>query len=120
MNANTSHILKRTMLSLVFGICLTSVTAGDALAHDLGYRRGFITVHYAYGDTVPFPGWLRRDRDFQHWYWHSRYRYTRHLNWHGLYHLYLMDRRHRWHGRSRHDHHHDYRGYERKATRRGH
>lgn len=123
MNANTSHIMKRTNYALVFGVCVMLITQPDARAHTVDIRPGFVEVHYGYAMTRHFPGWLRRDRDFQHWYWHSRYRIKRHLNWHSLYHIYVNDRRQRWHARRLHRHHYldyGYRAYSKKHRKHKH
>ncbi len=123
MNAVTSHFMKRTIVALAFGACVMFIAAPDARAHAIDFRPAFVEVHYGYARARQFPGWLRRDRDFQHWYWHSRYRFKRYLNWHRLYHIYLDDRRHRWHARTLRDHHyheHGYRAYKKKHRRRNH
>jgi hypothetical protein len=121
MNANTSHVIKRTIYLVAFGICLTLVAETDASAHTVDFRPGFAEVRYVHSRARSFPGWLRRNRDFQHWYWHSRYRFKRHLNWHRLYHIYLLDRRHRRPARVVYDDHyydHGYRSYYKKRYKR--
>lgn len=123
MNTNMSHVMKRTIYLLAFGICLTIVGAADASAHTVDFRPGFMEVHYVHGRARPFPGWLRRNRDFQHWYWHSHYQFKRHLNWHRLYRIYLIDQRHRRHSRIVYDDHYydrGHRSYYRKRNKRRH
>ena len=123
MNEKMSHNMKRGFYALAFAVCLTFIALPDARAHTIDIRPGFVEVHYGYARVRHVPGWLRRDRDFQHWYSHSRYRFKRHLNWHRLYHIYLNDRRHRWHARRLHDHHfhdHDYRVRNKKNWKRHH
>lgn len=111
MNAETSHFIKRTLCALAFGVCLMFIDLPDAKAHGIEFRPGFVEVHYGYARARHFPRWLRRNREFQHWYWHSHYRFSRHMNWHRLYHIYLNDRHHRWHSRRLNDHYYGDRGY---------
>ncbi len=111
MNANKDHFLKRASYLLAFSICLTFVAAADAAAHTVDFRPGFVEVHHLSGRARPLPGWLRRNREFAHWYWHSRHRFQRHVSWHTLYHLYLRELRHRRHARLVYDDHHYARGY---------
>lgn len=123
MNAVTSHIMQRTIYTLACAVSLTFIPQADTAAHTVDYRPGFVEVHYGYARARQFPGWLRRDREFQHWYWHSRYRFKRHLNWHRLYHMYLNDRRQHWHARRLLRHHHvdhGYRAYNKKHRKRDH
>ncbi len=73
MNANMGHIMKRTICSLSLGIGLFLVSAADALAYEIQYRPHIVHDHYEYGRTRFLPRWLKRNREFQHWYQHSRY-----------------------------------------------
>ena len=123
MNAKASHIMKRTIYALAFGVCVVFITVPDASAHGIEFRPGFVEVHYPYATARHFPRWLRRNRGFQHWYWHSRYRFKRHMNWHRLYHAYLNDRHYRRYARRLHDHyydHHGYRAYKKKRRKHNH
>ena len=99
MNANTSHIMKRTICSLVFGVCLVMLSAADASAHGIEYRPYFVQDYYVHKGARSFPSWLRRNREFQHWYWHSHYRLKRHMSWRRLYDIHRHERRHRLHSR---------------------
>ncbi len=102
MNANMSQIMKRTFCSLSFGICLFLLSAADASAHEVEYRPHIAYDHYVYGRTRSFPRWLRRNREFQHWYMHSRYRYMRRMTWHRIYDRYRFEQRYRWNNRKFH------------------
>jgi hypothetical protein len=98
MNANKCHIMKRTILSLLFGAGLVLLVAADASAHEVEYRPYYVANHYVYARTRYFPDWLQRNREFQRWYMHSHYRFERHVSWPRLYDVYRFERRHRWHG----------------------
>lgn len=104
MNAHKSHIVNRTIRVLALGFCLAFVAVPESEAHTIGIRPGFVEVDFGYAGTRYLPGWLYRDRDFRHWYWHRRYHFRRHHDWRRLYHLYLTDRRHHRHGWYYHDH----------------
>lgn len=95
MNATMSHIMKRTICSLIFGAGLFLLSAADASAHEVEYRPHIAYDHYVYSRTRSFPRWLRRNREFQHWYMHSRYRYVRRMTWHGVYDRYRIEQRYR-------------------------
>jgi hypothetical protein len=99
MNANLSHIMKRTIFSLVFGAGLVLLSAVDASAHEVEYRPYYVQHHHAYARTRIFPAWLKRNREFQRWYMHNHYRFKRHISWPRLYDMYRFERRHRRHGR---------------------
>lgn len=99
MNANTSRIMKRTICSLVSCVCLVLLSATDASAHGIEYRPYFVQDYYVHKGTRSFPRWLRRHREFQHWYRHSHYRVTRRMSWRRLYDIYRYERRHRLHSR---------------------
>jgi hypothetical protein len=121
MKTNTSLIKKRTICSLIFGVCLFLAGVPDASAHDSGYRPYVAHDDYVYGRTRSFPAWLKRNREFRHWYLHSRYRFTRHMVWHRIYDLYLFERRyHRNHRRYYSDVYrdHDYRRHQKKWKKR--
>ncbi len=123
MNAQTSHILNRTISSLVIGTCLFLVSAADASAHKIEYRPYVVHRQYVYGQTRIFPGWLRKNREFQRWYLHSRYRLMRHMTWHRLYDIYHFEKRYRlqsrrFHGKVYRDH--GYRTYYRKPKKHRH
>ncbi len=108
MNSHSSRLVKRMMRVLAFGFCLAFVAVAESGAHPIGVRPGLVAVHPGYAGTRYFPGWLRRNRDFQHWYRHSRYRLRQHHDWHRLYHLYLIDRHHYRRGRYYHRRHDDH------------
>lgn len=114
MQTRIGLLVKRTVLVAVSAAGLAVVPAPEAQAHGIVYRPGYVELHYAY--AVSYPGWLRRDRAFQRWYWHSPYRLKRHLGWQRLYHLYLDDWRYHRHMRRSHVHRHDhaYRGDKKK------
>ena len=123
MNANISHIMKRTIFSLVFGAGLVLLSTADAAAHDVEYRPYHVQHHYAYARERFYPGWLRRNREFQRWYVHNQYRFKRHASWHRRYDIYRFERRHRGHGRRVYDRiyrDHDYRPYYPKPKKHSH
>lgn len=99
MNANMSHIAQRTILSLMFGAGLLVLGAVNASAHEIEHRPDYVQHHYAYARSRFYPGWLKRNRQFQRWYFHNQYRFKRHISWNRLYDIYRLERRHRWHGR---------------------
>ena len=120
MSANIGHIMKRTICSLSLGIGLFLVSAADASAHEIQYRPYIAYDHHEYGRTRLLPRWLKRNREFQHWYRHSHYRLTRHMSWHTLYDVYRFERRHRLRSRTFYGkvyHHNGYRSYQRKPKR---
>ena len=92
MSANMSHFMTRMICSLIFGAGLFILSAADASAHRIGYRPYYVHDHYVHARTMSFPGWLRRNREFQHWYRHCHYRLTRHMSWHRLYDVYRFER----------------------------
>ena len=102
MNSKFSDIMKRATGSLCVGICLFLVSAVDASAHEIEYRPPIVHDHYGYARTMSFPGWLRRNRDFQHWYMRSRYRFMRRMTWNDVYERYRFEQRYRWNNRRYH------------------
>lgn len=120
MNANMSHFMTRMICSLIFGGGLFMLSAADASAHRIEYRPYIAHDYHVYSRTRSFPGWLRRNREFQHWYRHSHYRLTRHMSWHRLYDVYRFERRQRLRSRTFYGkvyHHNGYRTYQRKPKR---
>ena len=114
MNVTMSNITKRTILALVFGAGLVLFSAADAMAHEVQYRPYYVQHQYAYASSRFYPGWLKRNRDFQRWYSHNQYRFKRHMSWHRLYDVYRFEKRHRWRGRKTYGksyRHYDYRPY---------
>ncbi len=111
MNATMSPFMQRTIFSLVFGICLVMLGAADASAHQVEYRPFVVHDSYVHSRIPSLPRWLRRDREFRRWYWHSHYRFRRHLSWHRLYDIYRFESRHRWHGRRIYDKVYRYHGH---------
>ena len=95
MNANTSSVMNRTILSLVFGLCLFLTGAPEASAHKVDFRPYYVYDNYAYHGSRAYPGWLRRNREFQRWYTYNHYRFRRHMSWHRLYDIYRAERRFR-------------------------
>ena len=120
MNANMSHFMTRMTCSLIFGAGLFLLSAADASAHRMEYRRYIAHDHYVHGRTRSFPRWLRRNRDFRHWYLHSRYRFADRTTWHRIYDLYRLERRYHRHNRKFYGkvyHHNGYRTYHRRPKR---
>ena len=99
MNANTSHIMKHTIASLVCGVCLILLGASETSAHGIEYRPYFVHDYYVTKGTKSFPHWLQRNREFQYLYWHNQYRLQRRLSWRRLYDIYRHEKRHRLHSR---------------------
>ena len=99
MNANMSLVMKRTIYSLLVGSCFILLSAADASAHGVEYRPHIAHGSYVHGRTRFFPAWLKRNREFQRWYWHSHYRLERRVSWRRLYDIYRFERRHRWNSR---------------------
>ena len=95
-----------------FGLALLATP--EAQAHTIEYRPGYAYAYYGAAGTRYFPRWLRKDRGFQHWYWHSRYRFKRHLSWNRLYRMYRYERRF---ARIHYDYHYDDRGYYKRKRR---
>jgi hypothetical protein len=120
MNAMKCPIITRTICSLIFGAGLFLLSGADASAHRIEYRPYIAHDYHVYSRTRTFPGWLMRNREFQHWYRHSHYRLTRHMSWHRLYDVYRFERRHRLRSRTFYGkvyHHNGYRTYQRKPKR---
>lgn len=71
--------------------------------------------------THRMPYWLKRNREFRHWYKHTRLRRHRHLTWHRLFDIYRWEtidrRKHRRSNRFARNHDY-YRHYDREARRR--
>ena len=123
MNLLRSHILQRTISSLIIGTSLFLAGATDASAHKTDYRSYVVHRQYSSSHTRTFPGWLRRDREFQHWYLNTRYRAMPRLSWQRLYNIYCFDKRyrlqsHRFYGEAYRDY--GYRSYQRKSKKRKH
>jgi len=109
MNAIGNHILTRTISLLIIGTCLFLAGTADAAAHQTEHRTYVVQYHYTHGQKKASPSWLRRNRDFQHWYLHSRYRSMHRLSWQRLYDIYRIEKRYRL--RSRKHHGKKYRDY---------
>ncbi len=123
MNANMSHIMKRTIFSLLFGAGLVLLSSADATAHEVEDRPYYVQHNYAYARARVFPGWLRSNREFQRWYMHNQYHFKRRVSWPSLYDIYRFERRHRRHGRRIYDkvyRDHDYRPYYLVPKKRSH
>ncbi len=123
MNANMGHIMKRTICSLSLGIGLFLVSAADASAHEIQYRPHIVHDHYVYGRTRLLPRWLKRNREFRHWYSHSQYRFAHHLTWHRIYDRYRFEQHYRWTNRKYHGQvyrDYGYRGHQKKWRKRKH
>ena len=102
MNAKLSHVMTRAICALIFGAGLFLVSAADASAHEIQYRPPIVHDHYVYGRTRLLPRWLKRNREFRHWYSHSRYRFAHHLTWHRIYDRYRFEQHYRWNNRRFH------------------
>jgi len=96
---------------------LMTSMAPAANAHDPGHRVAAHRSHVHIAAYQPkYPKWLRKHRAFQQWYLHSHhYRghanmRHRHVDWHRLYDLYLIDRYHALRSEG-HRRHHDRDGY---------
>jgi hypothetical protein len=123
MNANLSHVMTRTICALIFGAGLFLVSAADAPAHEIQYRPHIVHDHYVYSRTRLLPRWLRRNREFRHWYSHSRYRFAHHLTWHRVYDRYRFEQHYRWNNRKFHGKVYrddGYRSYQKKWQKRKH
>ncbi len=123
MNVIRSHILKRTISSLIIGACLFLTGAADASAHEIAFRPYVVHRQYAAGQTRLFPGWLRRNREFQRWYLNTRYLSMRRLSWQRLYDIYSFEKRYRlqnrkFYGKVYRDY--GYRTYRKKSKKRQH
>jgi hypothetical protein len=94
MNATINRPTGRLAVLLVCASALLTAMAEPASAHKIEFRPP-VSHHYYYqhGRPFVFPPWLRKDREFQHWYVHSDYRYVRGADWRLLYDLYLYDTR---------------------------
>ncbi|MGI9235735.1 MAG: hypothetical protein ACR2RD_19050 [Woeseiaceae bacterium] len=72
--------------------------------------------------THRMPYWLKRNKEFRHWYRHTRLRRQRHLTWHRLFDIYRWEtvdrRKHRRAHRIARNH--DYYRYHWRDGRRGH
>ena len=94
MNIAMNDLMKRVTLPIMIGLGFLVVNAPAAEAHKIDNRsrvtQGF---YFDYDRGYAVPRWVRKDREFRQWFLHSRYRYARRQNWHGLYDLYLYDRK---------------------------
>jgi len=105
-------VVKRLTWIWVLAAGLMTAIAPAANAHDTGYRviPGRTVVHVAYQPR--YPHWLRKHKAFKQWYLHSHHFHgharldQRHVDWHRLYDLYLIDRYHAFRSEG-HRHHHD-------------
>ena len=106
MNQIVKRFAKGVAGSLIILVGISLTTAPEASAHGIDKPRYVDHHSYGYRRAHPvLPRWLRAKRDFQHWYFHSHYRFMRRLSWQRLYDLYLYDtRRSRRAWRRRHDH----------------
>jgi hypothetical protein len=103
--------MKKLTLGLLLATGLFLVDVTPAEAHSgVDHAR----VHDPHVQVVrrhDMPGWLRRDRQFRHWYRRSPLRQYPQIGWHQLFDIYRWERRHfgsrryveRGDDRSRHD-----------------
>ena len=115
MNATMSHLMKRTILSLMIAAGLLVLGAAETSAHEVEYRPYYAPAHYAYARTRSSPGWLKRNREFQRWNFHNQYRFKRHVSRIRIDDAYRFENRHRWHGRRVYGAAHHYQGYRRNV-----
>ena len=110
-----NQIVKRLAKGIAWSVIVLAgsgiAATPDASAHGVRDSRFVISVNHGHRRAIrQFPRWLRRDYDFQHWYFHRQYWLPRRATWSRLYGMYLNDtRRHRrgWYRR------YDY-GYNRR------
>ena len=117
--------MKTLMTAAVIAGGLMLLNSPEAAAHK-EVRNTYQPPAHVYLETRRsnhMPGWLQRDRDFRHWYRHTRLRHDRRLAWFQLYDIFRWERRwgrsyyrsdnywvdyysHRY-GKPRHDRKHD-------------
>lgn len=104
---------KRLLYALLCAGPLALAEMPVAAAHEIA-RTPYIAyrAHHTVRAYAEWPYWLQRDRDFQRWYVHSRYRYLRPFAWQRLYRLYRQDVAYHRHGR----HYYPYRQWERSYS----
>ena len=104
-----------TLLSLSGALLLT--IAAPVNAHEAGYHEYDQRDRYSYSQKrrAQMPRWLKRQREFRHWYRHSPYKRRRALSWTKVFEIYQWERRyaHRYAERRRHHHDDDRRRSER-------
>lgn len=107
MNQIMKRITQGLALSLIVLAGSSIVAVPEAAAH--GFKESRFAGYHDYGYRRPLramPRWLRRNRDFRHWYFHLPHRLQRRMSWGRLYDLYLFD--------TRRPHRSWYRRYERR------
>ena len=120
-----NQIVKRLAKGIAWSVIVLTgsgiAATPDASAHGVRDSRFVVNINYTHRRAIrQFPRWLRRDYDFQHWYFHKQYRLPRRASWSRLYGIYLNDtRRHRraWHRRF--DRGYDWRDQPRRRDRDG-
>ena len=111
--------MNKLSIGLLLAASLFFIDVSPAAAHP-GVDR--VRTH-SYGHELrtfrhhEMPRWLRRDRDFRHWYQHSPLKRYRQIGWHQLFDIYRWERRY-FSGRYyiRHDNRH-HRGGDRRRYR---
>ena len=101
--------MKKLTIGLLLATGLFLVDAAPAEAHS-GVDRGRVYDHEV--QVVrrhDMPRWLKRDRQFRHWYQRSPLRHYRQIGWKQLFEIYRWERH--YFGSRRHIHYDDDRGW---------
>lgn len=73
-----------------FFIDVSPATAHPAADHARGYAHGY---HFEERRRHQMPRWLKRNKQFRHWYRHTPLRHYRQIRWRQLFEIYRWERR---------------------------
>ena len=87
--------MKKLMTAAVIAGGLMLLNSPEAAAHTEVRNMYQPPAHYSYETrrSNHMPRWLKRDRDFRHWYSRTRLRHDRRLAWFQLYDIFRWERR---------------------------
>ena len=109
--------MKMMALLTISGALLLTIAA-PVNAHDAGYREYDQRNRYFYSHRrrTEMPRWLKRQKEFRHWYRHSPYKRRRALSWARVFEIYQWERRYarRYVDRRHYDYYEDMRRSDRK------
>jgi hypothetical protein len=112
----------KTMTLLFISGALLLTIAAPVNAQEAGYHEYDQRDRYSYSNKrrTEMPRWLKRQREFRHWYRRSPYKRRRALSWARVFEIYRWERRYaRRYAERRYDHRDDDRRRNEWMLRRG-
>ena len=99
----------KTMTLLFISSALLLTIAAPVNAHEAGHREYDQRDRYSYSNKrrTEMPRWLKRQREFRHWYRQSPYKRRRALSWSRVFEIYQWERRYARRHAERRNYHHD-------------